>query len=127
MATVPQITVVVRKLYGGGGLVFPGTRLGGDLYVSWPMIARGLMGPEGAVSILYGKEIEAIPDPERKAERRLKRIEEIKERLESSQAEATQAIIDPRETRPILVNTLSRLGKKQPSVRPWKKHGLISL
>jgi acetyl-CoA carboxylase carboxyltransferase component len=85
------------------------------------------MGPEGAVSILYGKEIEAIPEPEKKAERRLQRIEEIRERLDASQADATQAIIDPRETRPILVNTLSRLAKKQPPAKPWEKHGLISL
>ena len=126
MATVPQITVVVRKLYGGGGLVFPGTRLGGDLYVSWPTISRGLMGPEGAVSILYGKEIEAIEDPEKKSERRTKRIEEIKERLDASQAEATQAIIDPRETRSFLIRGLSVLANKKRELPP-RKHDNIRL
>jgi len=84
------------------------------------------MGPEGAVSILYGKEIEAIPDPGEKAERRLKRIEEIKERLDASQAEATQAIIDPRETRSFLIRGLRVLANKKREL-PIRKHDNIRL
>ncbi len=126
LATVPQITVIIRKLYGGGGLVFPGTRLGGDLFVAWPTISRGLMGPEGAVSILYGKEIEGIQDKEKKEEQRRKRIEEIRERMDVSQAEATQAIIDPRETRPFLISALKMLQNKTREL-PERKHDNIRL
>ena len=54
---MPQITVSIRKLYGGGGLAMPGTGLGGDLYVSWPVLARGVMGVDGAVAILYKGEL----------------------------------------------------------------------
>ena len=61
-ATVPQITVSIRKLYGGGGLAMPGTGLGGDLLVSWPVLARGVMGVDGAVAILYKGELAAIKD-----------------------------------------------------------------
>lgn len=126
MATVPQITVVVRKLYGGGGLAMPGTRLGGDLYVSWPSLSRGLMGPEGAVSILYGKELEAIKDAAKKEEQRARRIEEIKESLEAQQAETTQEIIDPRETRPFLIRALKVLAGRKQEVPP-RKHDNIRL
>ena len=71
-ATVPQITVSIRKLYGGGGLAMPGTGLGGDFYVSWPVLARGVMGAEGAVAILYREELRAIEDETKRKEQKKK-------------------------------------------------------
>lgn len=84
------------------------------------------MGPEGAVSILYGKELEGIQDKEKKEEQRRKRVEEIQERTEVSQAEATQAIIDPRETRPFLISALKMLQNKTREL-PGRKHDNIRL
>ena len=126
MATVPQITLLVRKLYGGGGLAMPGTRLGGDFCVGWPTISRGLMGPAGAVSILYRKELDNIKDEAEREEQRLKRIEEIKARLELLQRETTQEIIDPRITRPFLIKALNALANKKQELPP-RKHDNIRL
>jgi acetyl-CoA carboxylase carboxyltransferase component len=126
MATVPQITVIIRKLYGGGGLVFPGIRMGGDLSGAWPIISRGLMGPEGAVAILYRRELEGIEDPAKKEEQKQKRIEEIKGKMDLAQAETTQFIIDPRETRPFLINALKMLANKRRE-NPPRKHDNIRL
>ena len=61
-ATVPQITVAVRKAYGGANLAMPGFKLGGDMLVSWPQLDRGLMNPEGAVGIIYRRELSAIKE-----------------------------------------------------------------
>lgn len=125
-ATVPQITVVIRKLYGGGGLAMPGIRLGGDLFVAWPTIARGLMGAEGAVSILYRKELEAIEDKAKREEQQQKRVKEIAERLELIQCQSVQEFIDPRETRPFLIRALRLLAHRKQEW-PVRKHDNIRL
>ena len=126
LANVPQITVVIRKLYGGGGLVMPGTRLGGDLYVAWPAISRGLMGPEGAVAILYRRELANIQDEAERDKQRQKRVEEIKARLDLLQRETTEGIIDPRDTRPFLIKGLEALANKKRELPP-RKHDNIRL
>ncbi len=126
MATVPQVTVIVRKLYGGGGLAMPGTRLGGDLYVAWPVIERGLMGPEGAVSILYGKELAAITDETQKQAQKRKRVGDIARQLEALQFETTQDIIDPRDTRPFIIAGFRMLANKKREL-PRRKHDNIRL
>ncbi|MFC2067330.1 acyl-CoA carboxylase subunit beta [Chloroflexota bacterium] len=124
LATVPQITIAVRKLYGGGGLAMPGTRLGGDFFVAWPTISRGLMGAEGAAAILYGKELGRIQDEAGKEEQRLIRVKEVEERLESLQREASQEIIDPRSTRPFLIKALKLLGNKRQELPPRRNDNI---
>ncbi|MBI2859699.1 MAG: methylmalonyl-CoA carboxyltransferase [Chloroflexi bacterium] len=125
-ATVPDIMVIVRKLFGGGGLAMPGNRLGGDLTLAWPSVERGLMGPEGAVSILYGKELGAIKDENERTILRERRIADIRAKLEALQLEAPQDVIDPRDTRPLLISALRMLaGKKRET--PRRKHSNIRL
>ena len=124
MATVPQITVVVRKLYGGAGLAMPGIRLGGDFFVAWPTISRGPMGPEASISILYRKELERIQDEVKREEQHSRRIKEMEERLESLQHEAAQEIIDPRSTRPFLIKALKLLANKKQELPPRRNDNI---
>ncbi|MDA8124986.1 MAG: methylmalonyl-CoA carboxyltransferase [Deltaproteobacteria bacterium] len=125
-ATVPQITVSIRKLYGGGGLAMPGTGLGGDLLVSWPVLARGVMGVDGAVAILYKGELAAITDEaEREKQRQLRRLD-ISQRMKLAEQQQPQDFIDPRDTRPFLIKALKMLKNKKRQLPP-RKHGNIRL
>lgn len=126
MATVPQIVVVIRKLYGGGGLAMPSLRLGGDLSIAWPTVARGLMGAEGAVSILYRKELGAIEDKDKRKKQEQKRIQQIRGRLDLLQRESNQDIIDPRDTRPVIIKALNHLANRREEV-PARKHDNMRL
>ena len=126
LATVPQITVSIRKLYGGGGLAMPGIGLGGDLFVSWPVLARGVMGVDGAVAILYKAELAAIKDEEEREKQRQKRRVDISERMKLAEMQQPQDFIDPRETRPFLINALKMLKDKKRQLPP-RKHGNIRL
>jgi len=125
-ATVPQITLSIRKLYGGGTLAMPGTGLGGDLYASWPALYQGVMGPEGAVSILYKGELSAIQNETARKERQKKRIIEMSEHLKSLEQRQPQEFIDPRDTRPFLIKALRLLSEKSQEI-PSRKHDNIRL
>ncbi len=120
-ATVPQITVAVRKLFGGGGVAMPGTTLGGDLDVAWPTVQRGLMGGEGAVSIIYKRELQAIEDEAAREERRAQLVAEMKHNFQALEQEWAQEFIDPRDTRPFLIKALKTLENRHEE-RPRKKH-----
>ena len=119
--TVPQITVILRKLYGGGVFGNPGKRLLGDLQVAWPTQERGLMGPEGAVSIIYRRELDAIKDPVERAKQMKMRIMEMEWGNDMQIREACQDWLDPRETRPWLINALRWLENRSEEMEP-KKH-----
>lgn len=125
-ATVPQITVSIRKLYGGGTLAMPGTGLGGDFYVSWPALAQAVMGPEGAVSILYKGELSTIGDETKRKKQEKKRVAEIKEHLKSLEQQQPQEFLDPRDTRPFLIQVLRLLNGKTQEIPP-RKHDNIRL
>jgi acetyl-CoA carboxylase carboxyltransferase component len=125
-ATVPQITVSIRKLYGGGGLAMPGTGLGGDLFVSWPVLARGVMGVDGAVAILYKGELAAIIDEAEREKQRKKRSLDISQRMKLAEQQQPQDFIDPRDTRPFLIKALKMLKNKKRQL-PARKHGNIRL
>jgi acetyl-CoA carboxylase carboxyltransferase component len=124
--TTPQITIAVRKLFGGGQLAMPGTTLGGDLDVAWPTVERGLMGAEGATSIIYKKELQAIPDEAARQERLAKRNEEMRHKLRALEREWGQGFIDPRDTRPFIIQALRTLANRE-QVRPARKHENIRL
>jgi propionyl-CoA carboxylase beta chain len=125
-ATVPQITVSIRKLYGGGGLAMPGTGLGGDLFVSWPVLARGVMGVDGAVAILYKGELASIKDEAERETQRQKRRLDISQRMKLAEQQQPQDFIDPRDTRPFLIKALRMLKNKKRQLPP-RKHGNIRL
>ncbi|UCC60126.1 MAG: methylmalonyl-CoA carboxyltransferase, partial [Dehalococcoidia bacterium] len=125
-ATVPQITIAIIKLYGGGPLAMPGTTLGGDLDVAWPTVQRGLMGAEGAVSFIYKREFQAIEDEAAKQEKQAQRVAEMQQKFESLEREWAQEFIDPRDTRPFLIKAINTL-KKRHEGRPERKHENIRL
>ena len=125
-ATVPQITISIRKLYGGGTLAMPGIGLGGDLYASWPALYQGVMGPEGAVSILYKGELTAIKDEGQRKERQKKRVMEMTEHQKALEQRQPQEFIDPRDTRPFLIKVLRSLSGKTQEIPP-RKHDNIRM
>ncbi len=120
-ATVPQITVSVRKHYGGGRLAMPGQSLGGDLAIAWPTHEPGVMGAEGGVSIIYRGELKAIQDEAEREKQRSQRVIEMKWGIDMGVREGTQEIIDPRETRPFLIRAFRWLKDKKRDL-PARKH-----
>jgi acetyl-CoA carboxylase carboxyltransferase component len=127
-ASVPQITIAIRKLYGGGSVAMPGTALGGDIMVGWPTVERGLMGAEAAVAIIYKKELRALREKDDAAlrERHAQRASEMQQSLKSLEREWVQEFIDPRDTRPFLINALKTFAKREEE-RPRRKHENIRL
>ena len=126
-ATVPKVTVIVRKAYGGAYCVMASKHLRTDVNLAWPAAEIAVMGPEGAVNILYRRELETAPDP---AARRAERVREFREKLANPFVAAGRGFIDeviePRTTRPRLIAALSSLEGKR-DTNPPKKHGNIPL
>ncbi|MFH1183893.1 MAG: acyl-CoA carboxylase subunit beta [Chloroflexota bacterium] len=126
-ATVPKLTVITRKAYGGAYCVMSSKHIRGDLNVAWPTAEIAVMGPDGAVSIIARKEIEAAQNP---AKRKAELVAEYREKFANPYVAAqrgfTDDVIEPRETRPRLINALEMLQNKRDS-NPPKKHGNIPL
>jgi acetyl-CoA carboxylase carboxyltransferase component len=123
-ATVPKITVVVRKAYGAGYYVMCGKAYEPDLIVAWPSAEISVMGPEGAVNIIFRKQIEASDDPDAT---RAEMIEGIRKSIDPYIAAGNALIddvIDPRETRPTVIKALEMAQSKRVA-RPWKRHGVM--
>lgn len=127
-ATVPKITVYLRNCSGLGEFAMGTTQMGVDLVVAWPNAQIGRTDPEMAVDKIYAKEIKAAANPE---EVRQKRIKEFDKKYNNPYyaggRELFQDIVDPRETRPLLINALDWFAKKNEDTRPWRKHGNIPL
>ena len=124
-ATVPKVTVVVRKAYGAGYYVMCGKAYEPDLIVAWPSAEISVMGPEGAVNIIFRKQIEAADDPDAT---RAEMIEGIRKMIDPYIAAGNAMIddvIDPRETRKVVIGALEMAETKRVE-RPWKKHGVMS-
>ena len=126
-ATVPKITVIVRKAYGGSYLAMCSRDLGADIVFAWPTAEIAVMGAEGAVNVLYRKEIEAAKD---KSERRKELIAEYQEKFASPYMAAAHGmitdVIEPSQTRPMISLALRNTLTKR-AIRPPKKHGLMPL
>jgi len=126
-ATVPKITVITRKAYGGAYDVMSSKHVRGDINYAWPTAEIAVMGPEGAVNILFKEEIEASPTPE---ETRQRLIQEYRDKFANPYLAAARGYIDdviePRETRPKLIQALEMLRNKR-DANPPKKHGNIPL
>jgi acetyl-CoA carboxylase carboxyltransferase component len=123
-ATVPKVTVVVRKAYGAGYYVMCGKAYEPDLIVAWPSAEISVMGPEGAVNIIFRKQIEASEDPDAT---RAQMIEGIRKSIDPYVAAGNAMIddiIDPRETRPTVIRALEMAESKRVE-RPWKRHGVM--
>jgi propionyl-CoA carboxylase beta chain len=126
-ATVPKLTVITRKAYGGAYCVMSSKHIRTDVNFAWPSAEIAVMGPEGAVNILYRRELDAASDPEAQ---RARKVAEYREKLANPYAAASRGFVDaviaPRETRPRLATALARLQNKRDR-NPPKKHGNIPL
>jgi propionyl-CoA carboxylase beta chain len=126
-ATVPKVTVITRKAYGGAYCVMSSKHIRTDFNYAWPTAELAVMGPEGAVNILYKRELEASADP---AATRREKVAEFREKFANPYIAAARGFIDevihPRETRRKLIAALRNLENKRDK-NPPKKHGNIPL
>jgi propionyl-CoA carboxylase beta chain len=126
-ATVPKITVITRKAYGGAYCVMGSKHIRTDINLAWPSAEIAVMGPEGAVNIVYRRELADAPDP---AEARQRKVEEFRERFANPFVAAERGyvddVIEPRQTRPRVIRALRMLENKVDTM-PRKKHGNIPL
>jgi propionyl-CoA carboxylase beta chain len=126
-ATVPKLAVITRKAYGGAYDVMSSKHIRADFNFAWPTAEVAVMGPEGAVNIIFRKELEEASDPDA---RRAELIADYKERFANPYAAAERGyvddVIEPRRTRPVLVDALEASLTKRER-RPPRKHGNIPL
>lgn len=126
-ATVPKLTLITRKAYGGAYCVMSSKHIRSDLNLAWPSAEIAVMGPDGAVNIIFRKELEKAEDP---LKRKVELVAEYRQKFASPYVAAERGFIDdviqPRETRPRLINALEMLSNKR-DANPAKKHGNIPL
>ena len=123
-ATVPKITVIIRKAYGGGYIAMNSRHMRADFVFAWPTAEIAVMGPEGAANIVFKKEIESAVDPEAM---RQSKIQEYKEKFANPYVAASKGyvdeVIEPAETRSRLLHALE-VSRDKVAYRPEKKHGI---
>jgi propionyl-CoA carboxylase beta chain len=126
-ATIPKITVILRKAFGGAYVALNSKAIGADMVYAWPNAEIAVMGPEGAANIIFAREIENSEDP---TAARAAKIAEYREKFANPYVAAAHGmvddVIDPRETRKKLKESLEMLSNKT-EIRPAKKHGNIPL
>ena len=126
-ATVPKVTIVLRKAYGGAYIVMSSKHLRGDINFAWPGAEIAVMGPDGAVNIVFRKEIQSSNNP---VQRKAELINEYRNKFSNPYIAAERGyiddIIEPGETRPRLISALEMLKNKRES-NPPKKHSNIPL
>ena len=129
-ATVPKVTVTIRKSYGGSHIVMSCKQLRGDFNYAWPSAEIAVMGPSGAVGVLYAKDIKAIEDPEERKKFIAEKEEEYKEKFSNPYVAASMGYIDdviePRNTRFRVIRAFESLKTKR-KCNPAKKHANIPL
>ncbi|MCX6512898.1 MAG: methylmalonyl-CoA carboxyltransferase, partial [Actinobacteria bacterium] len=126
-STVPRIRVITRKAYGGAYVVMNSKSIGADLAFAWPSAELAVMGPQGAVEIVYRRELADAKDPEA---RRAELVDEYAERYSNPYQAAERGyvddVIDPAETRRVLSRSLDMLASKREEL-PKRKHGNVPL
>jgi len=126
-ATVPKVTVITRKAYGGAYDVMNSKHVRGDMNYGWPTAEIAVMGPKGAVEIIFKKEIESSADPEAATEQK---VQEFRDKFANPYIAAERGylddVIEPKTTRPRLIRAFSMLATKR-DTNPPKKHGNIPL
>jgi acetyl-CoA carboxylase carboxyltransferase component len=126
-ATVPKVTVVLRKGYGAGYYVMNGRAYEPDYIVGWPTAEISVMGPEGAVNIIFRKQIEAAGDAEAQDALRNQLVDTVREQINAYIAAGwsfLDDLIEPQETRAAVVRGLE-IGRTKVAPRPWRKHGVL--
>src|SRR5256886_12072125 len=122
-ATVPRIQIITRKGYGGAYVVMNSKSIGADIAYAWPSAELAVMGPQGAVEIIFRKEIEPAPDVEsRRAELRLEYEDRFLNPYQAAERGHVDDVIDPRDTRRMLARALDMLRTKREQL-PSRKHG----
>lgn len=123
-ATVPKLTVILRKAYGGGYIAMCSRHLRADFVFAWPTAEIAVMGPEGAANIIFRKEIQEAADPDKM---RAEKVEEYKTKFANPYVAAAygyvDAVIEPRETREFIVHAID-ISKQKSMETPKKKHGI---
>ncbi|MGC9374831.1 MAG: acyl-CoA carboxylase subunit beta [Bacteroidales bacterium] len=123
-ATVPKITVILRKAYGGGYIAMNSRHLNADFVFAWPGAEIAVMGPEGAANIIFRKEIMSAKDPEKM---RKQKVKEYKQKFANPYVAAAKgyvdSVIEPRETRKLLLHAIE-VSKNKVDRKPIKKHGI---
>jgi acetyl-CoA carboxylase carboxyltransferase component len=126
-ATVPKVTLIVRKAYGGAYIGMCSRHLGADMVIAWPQAEIAVMGPQGAANIIFRREIKAADDPNAK---RQEKIDEYRQNFSNPYQAAKRGYVDrvinPKETRPNVISAFEVLSSKREQ-RPKKKHGNIPL
>lgn len=126
-ATVPKVTLVTRKAYGGAYLAMCSKDLGADQVIAWPTAEIAVMGASGAANIIFRKEIKAANDPEAKRKELIKSYEEqFQTPYVAAERGFVDMVIEPKFSRPVLINAFEMLATKRENV-PAKKHGNIPL
>ncbi len=120
-ATVPKITIVLRKAYGGSYLGMCSGQTGADVVMAWPSAEIAVMGAEGAAKIIFRKE-----DPESLKKKTQEYIDNFATPYQAARHGLIEHVIEPKETRPMIIKALKMLENKRED-RPWKKHGNIPL
>jgi acetyl-CoA carboxylase carboxyltransferase component len=123
-ATVPKVTVIVRKAYGAGYYVMCGKAYEPDLIVAWPSAEISVMGAEGAVNIIFRKQVDEADDPEAKRAELVQGFREIIDPYVAAGNAMIDDVIDPRETRPTVIRAFEMAATKRVE-RPWKRHGVM--
>jgi acetyl-CoA carboxylase carboxyltransferase component len=123
-ATVPKVTVVIRKAYGAGYYVMNGRAYEPDLIVAWPSAEISVMGAEGAVEIVFRRQVEEAEDPDAKRAELIDAYRKIIDVYVAARNDMIDDVIDPRETRPTVVRALEMAAGKRVE-RPWRKHGVV--
>jgi acetyl-CoA carboxylase carboxyltransferase component len=123
-ATVPKVTVVIRKAYGAGYYVMNGRAYEPDLIVAWPSAEISVMGAEGAVEIVFRKQVEAAEDPKAKKAELIEAYQGLIDVYVAARNDMVDDVIDPRETRPTVIRALEMAEGKRVE-RPWKRHGVV--
>ena len=123
-ATVPKVTVIIRKAYGAGYYVMNGKAYEPDLIVAWPSAEISVMGAEGAVNIIGRSAIEASDDPDATREEMLAEVRKVIDPYIAAHNDLIDDIIDPRETRPAIIRGLRMAANKRVE-RPYRKHGVM--
>ena len=124
-ATVPRISIVLRKAYGGAYIVMDSRSIGADLSFAWPTNEIAVMGAEGAANVVFRREIAASADPEATRERLVKEYKsELMHPYYAAERGLVDDVIDPGDTRRVLVRSLAMLREKKADL-PDRKHGIV--
>ncbi len=123
-ATVPKVTVILRKAYGAGYYVMCGRAYDPDLIVAWPSAEISVMGAEGAVEIIFRKQVESAEDPVAKRQELIENFRKIIDVYIAAGNAMIDDVIDPRETRGTICRALEMAASKHVD-RPWKRNGVV--